>query len=232
MALLSYFTGCHKKETTIPPTPMPAEPLSDVAGAAEEFYVIDGGEVPWGDYGSILTHGMTGHLGRSGSQLQLERTGPFVPPITFPGISDIVVTTEMRDAMSRAGFRGIEFRPVIKAHIVEVDWHTWNLKAESPKYYPEESEPEGYILDKTHSEKMSRQIGDLWEVVVSHGVAMERIQKGQKTWDVEFHYKPGSRNEADLFSCPQNGYKYCSLGAKLWFEEHFPQWTSFKPVLK
>lgn len=229
MTLFSFLIGCHKKEAITPRTPMPTEQLGDLTGASEEFYVIEGGEVPWGDYGNILTHGMSE---RRGSQLELERTGPFVPPITFPGIGDIVVTTEMRDAMFNAGFRGIEFRPVIKARIVEVNWHTWNPKAKEPAYYPEDSEPEGYILDKKHSERMSRRIGDLWDVVVSPGVTMERIDKSEKTGNIEFRYKSGSRNDADLFSCPQNRRKYCSLRAKLWFEKRFPQWTSFKPILK
>jgi hypothetical protein len=45
----------------------------------------------WGDYGDMLRHGMTNHLDRSGESLQLERTGPFVPPVTFPGASGFLV---------------------------------------------------------------------------------------------------------------------------------------------
>src|SRR5438105_2367736 len=106
MAIFSTILGGCRDSSLPPRTPITAEPLSTETDSPEPFVIIEGGEVPWGDYGSILTHGMTAHLERRGSQLQLERTGPFIPPISFPGINDIVVTTEMRDAMQRAGFRG------------------------------------------------------------------------------------------------------------------------------
>ena len=38
---------------------------------------------PWSDYGSILVHGMSGHLARSAGRIQSERTGPFIPPLLF-----------------------------------------------------------------------------------------------------------------------------------------------------
>jgi hypothetical protein len=47
-----------------------------------QFFRLEAPEAPWGDYGSILQHGMTAHLGRNPEGLaQLERTGPFIPPI-------------------------------------------------------------------------------------------------------------------------------------------------------
>jgi hypothetical protein len=58
-----------------------------------KFYRIEGHPLtPWGDYGNILQHGMTAHLGRVGGLLSLERTGPYMPPITFPGAGDVVLT--------------------------------------------------------------------------------------------------------------------------------------------
>src|ERR1035438_5894652 len=58
------------------------------------FYRIQANRfVPWGDYGSILQHGMTGRLGRVDGLLSLERTGPYMPPITFPGIGDVVLSS-------------------------------------------------------------------------------------------------------------------------------------------
>ena len=46
----------------------------------------------WGDYGEMLQHGMTAHLHRREGMLSLERTGPYIPPITFPGLGDIILT--------------------------------------------------------------------------------------------------------------------------------------------
>jgi hypothetical protein len=198
-------TRQQKSDTKDPP--MPSTTLSDYESAAtKEVFRIDGGDVPWGDYGSILVHGMTAHLGREKSangRLQLERTGPFVPPITFPGIGDIVVTDDMKQAMEKAGFQGISFHPVLKVHFVEVPWHTWDLKAEDPEYYPEEGEPEGYILDREHSPEVADAVGDLWEVVY------EREGGG------------------DFY-----GYMNVSNRAKSWFEASYPRWTSFRVVTK
>src|SRR5262249_14925382 len=64
----------------------------DGRGGEMTVTVLRPAETPWGDYGDILFHGMTAHLDRHDEMLQLERTGPYMPPITFPGIGDIVVT--------------------------------------------------------------------------------------------------------------------------------------------
>jgi hypothetical protein len=217
------------------PADLPAtKPLSDYTQPiSPAIFSIDGGDVPWGDYGSILVHGMTAHLGRKGGDegtIQLERTGPFVPPITFPGAGDVIVTDGMKQAMEAAGFQGVSFRPVSLAHIVDVPWHTWDLKAEEPPFYPEDGEPEGYILDKAHNSRVAAQMGTIWEVVLQDGAEVKRVQVGRNSWDVKFHFIEGSTKGFDMFSVPQNGYKYVSERAKRWFETHFGQWTSFKPV--
>ncbi|HWB04579.1 MAG TPA: hypothetical protein VG796_16240 [Verrucomicrobiales bacterium] len=172
---------------------------------------IDEADSPWGDYGRILIHGMSAHLGRKGGEsdpIQYERTGPFVPPITFPGIRDIIVTDAMKQAMEAAGFRGISFRTVILAHIVEVPWHTWDIKAEEPKYFPEGGEPEEYILAKANDPVLARQIGPLWEVVVQEG----------------------SEKDCDMFKIPGSGRTHVSGRARLWFQKYFSRWTSFEPA--
>jgi hypothetical protein len=138
----------------------------------------------------------------------------------------------MKLAMEGAGFAGVEFKPVIKERIVRVDWHTWNLEAGDPKYYPKEGEPEGFILDKRHSKMMSKYIGDIWEVVPSIGAEMKRIQVGEMSWDVAFEYVAGSWNGSDIFKVEENGYKYVSPRAKAWFEENFPRWSSFRDGTK
>ena len=197
---------------------------------AERIYIIDGADAPWGDYGRLLVHGMSAHLGRKGGRegpIQLERTGPFVPPISFPGIGDVIVTDEMKQKMEEAGFRGITFRPVEKARIVEVAWHEWDLTALEPQYYPDDGEPEGYILGRPHSPDLAIAIGDIWEVVVSDSAEMVRHQVRDRL-GVKFTYLEGSWNGNDLFSVPQNRYKYASGRAKAWFEGNAGQWVSFR----
>ena len=196
----------------------------------DDFYIVKRARAPWGDYGHILVHGMTGHLGRKGGEggpLQLERTGPFVPPITFPGIGDVIVTDEMKQLMEQAGFRGISFRAVEKAHITNVPWHEWDLTAADPAYYPDEGEPEGYILDRPHSAKLAESLGTIWEVVVVDSAEMVDEEK-PNSFDVTYTYVKGSWNGNDLFSVPQNYYKYTSARAKAWLEQHVGRWVSFR----
>ncbi len=118
----------------------------------------------WGDYGDILRHGMTSHLPRAEDHLQLERTGPFIPPVTFPGISDVVVTE-----MTRTKIAGIvptlRFRPLVKTHIVKSNWDEWNPTAQQPAQYPKSGEPEDYILAEPHDPLIAERLGELWELV-------------------------------------------------------------------
>jgi hypothetical protein len=46
---------------------------------------------PWGDYGDMLVSG-DDRRPRGRGRLPLLRVGPFVPPITITGISDLLVT--------------------------------------------------------------------------------------------------------------------------------------------
>jgi hypothetical protein len=193
------------------------------------------GDDPWGDYGRILVHGMTGRLARRGGkngQLQLERTGPFVPPITFPGIGDVIVTAEMKQAMERAGFRGLEFRSVQKKRIVSVPWHEWDRGAQEPSYFPDESEPENYVLAQRHDPQLAEAIGEIWEVVrpVEDDVLLARV--GARSDDAQSHDVKQPWTGADLFRVSYDGHDYVSARARRWFEAYFPEWTSFREVAR
>ena len=50
------------------------------------YLVLRGSEPPWGDYGDVLVNGMSSGGRDDDGFIKLERTGPFIPPITFPGI--------------------------------------------------------------------------------------------------------------------------------------------------
>jgi hypothetical protein len=186
------------------------------------FYVLRGPDAPWGDYGDILTHGMSAHLPRAGDRIQLERTGPFIPPITFPGIGDIVVTDQVRKSLEAEAFEGITFRPVVKARIVRLDWHVWDKTTDEPQMYPTSGEPEDYILMRRHSTKVSRRLGRLWEVLPI-GVAGLQLNGG---WLVlEKH--PGS----DLCAnAPFPGYLFVSQRLRDWLADNLGEWVRFEPA--
>ena len=179
-----------------------------------KFYTLRGPKSPgprspWGDYSSILIGGMARHLPRKDGLIQLERTGPYIPPISFPG--GIVVTAVFRQALESSGLTGARFQPVIKKHIAHLDWHTWDLRASKPPEYPEGGEPEGYILDRAHSPEISAQMGDLWELLAETGATspeMEEFAMLEKSWrGADFFHVDGAR-----ITC-------ITEGAKLWLEQ-------------
>jgi hypothetical protein len=118
----------------------------------------------WGDYAAILVHGMTGHLGRKDGLLQLERTGPFVPSITFPGISDIVLGEAVKRRLE-VELPSLSFRPVLSTRIVLLDWPNWNAILDEPPFLPETGEPEDYVLAQPHDPQLAEQMGRFWELV-------------------------------------------------------------------
>jgi hypothetical protein len=127
---------------------------------------------PWGDYGSLLVHGL--NRGRRDGKIQLERAGPYVPPITFAGLFDVVVTDGFRQRLEAARFRGITFREVVVAKVVRIDWRDWDLTAEKPREFPPGGEPENYILEGAHDPAVAASIGPLWELVVAGRVVGRR----------------------------------------------------------
>jgi hypothetical protein len=115
----------------------------------------------WGDYGRILVAGYCAE--RENGLLSLLRTGPFVPPISFP--DGIVVTDSFRRILEEE-FGGLQFQPIVKKKIVSLQWEEWDVMAPHPKRLPAGGEPENYVLGRRHSEKASEQMGPLWELVV------------------------------------------------------------------
>lgn len=182
------------------------------------FYVPRAPEAPWGDYGHILMHGMAAHMPRAGDKLRLERTGPFIPPISFPGIGDIVVTDRVRKALEAAEFVGIAFRPVVKARIVRLDWQRWNQTNDEPQFYPRTGEPEDYILGKRHSAELSRSLGRLWELLPTTVVGTAST----RGWVVL-----RKRPRADLCRHRFRADSFVSERLRKWLDLNFGEWVCF-----
>lgn len=191
-----------------------------------KFYTLDGPKSPWGDYSQILIAGMSAHLGREKGLIQLERTGPYVPPISFPGVNDIVVTDAFRKKLEGSGLTGIRFQPVIKKRIVHLDWHLWDQSIHNPPEYPAEGEPEGYILDRPHSSEVSDQMDELWEVVLREAAKIHR-EPGRP---FPSFLVASSVRGGDLFRAEDIGYNYISEKAKWWLEQHVVEHVRFKEV--
>lgn len=124
------------------------------------WYRMSGTRAPWGDYGRILLSGMTAHQERTPEGLlRLERTGPFVPPVSMPGLGDLLVTDAFRARLEESPLAGLGFRPVEKTRIVRLEWEHWDQDDFEPEEYPDSGEPEDYILSRPHDPELAARIG-------------------------------------------------------------------------
>jgi hypothetical protein len=184
-----------------------------------KYYKLRHKETPWGDYSDILLTGMTAYLDRREDLLQYQRTGPFQPDLTLTGYKDLLVTNSIKEKLELSDLKGISFKPVIKRHIVPVDWTNWDTSKEDPEFYPESGEPEGYILNLPHSQELADQMEDVWEVVVP----ISGTFKEDDTFQV-------SNPDFDIM-LPDNKYWFIvTEKAKRWLEQNSDGWIDFIEV--
>jgi len=196
---------------------------------AASFFKISGRSIiprGWGDYGDILQHGMTADVPRVDGRLALERSGPYIPPITLPGIGDIVLTSEAQKLLESSALSGFSFLPVEKALVVELHWETWNLDAEQPTQFPESGEPEDYILGKPHSPNAATELGELWEIVVPSTATILRPRSVVSS-DKELRIDLSTWNGSDLFRGEGYGSILFTGRARDWFSEHWERYVRF-----
>ena len=190
---------------------------------ADRYFAPKAARASWGDYGRILVHGMSRHLPRDNRLIQLERTGPFIPPMTAPGIVDVVATRALRTALEEAGFSGLGFRPVIKKHIVELDWQSWDRSAPEPAEHPPSGEPEDYILSRPHATEVAEVLGELWQLWPSHQGRAEQRPEG-----VTLVGPSAQGSDFVLAPLGRNDYVLVHERAMNWLAERVGEWIQFK----
>jgi len=180
----------------------------------------------WGDYGDILQHGLTSHSPRKDGRLALERTGPFIPPITQPGIGDVVLTSPARQLLESSGLSGFSFRPVEKVLTVELRWENWDLNAEQPSYFPDSGEPEDYILGQPDSPAASAALGELWELFVPNTATVIRPKAIVSSYR-ELLLDLSTWNGADLFRSQGYASILFTEPAREWFSDKWGNYLDF-----
>ena len=183
----------------------------------------------WGDYGRILINGLgPWYCGREDGLIALHRTGPFVPPISFPD-GGIVVTDDFRDILEKT-FSGLHFQPVVKKRIVSFRWENWDKTIPEPKRYPAGGEPENYILKRRHSEKVANEVGPLWELIVKPALKYKMIgdwQKGYVCHVLESSWNGDHFLSLDKFSDVR---PVVTETAKEFLDLHAGEWIDFNEV--
>jgi hypothetical protein len=214
----------------------PLQPsTADAIMAAAEYgrlmaiRILEPPEAPWGDYGHILVHGMASHLDSTlDGVVQLERTGPYIPPISFPGFA-IVVTDECRKQFEASRLNGVAFRPVHLARIVDLPWHTWDRAAEEPAEYPDSGEPEDYVLERNHAPQLAEAMNPLWELAIAEAADVEREPADQ--WNDRIYLKTATWTGVDIFGARGVGYFYVSDDAQAWLTRTLPEHVAFRECL-
>lgn len=193
------------------------------------FYKISGRSImpiAWGDYADILQHGMTVQEDGDGGNLSLQRTAPFMPPITLPGIGDLLLTSGARRALESSGLTGFSLRPVKKTHIVELHWEDWDFDADELPEYPESGEPEDLIFERPHSPTAADALGEIWEVVVPTSARILRPRRIVESYR-ELKIDLSTWNGADLIRGDDYGGILFSERAREAFSERWDLYVQF-----
>lgn len=196
-----------------------------------KFYTLEAPYSFWGNYSDILVHGMVSHSKDIfAGLLLLERTGPYIPPVSFPGGCHVVITDEFKGKLESSGLSGITFQPVIKEQMVELDWHKWDDTLDDPPIFPETGEPEDYILEKPHSPDLAEKMGPLWELVVEVTASVEKVAAKNIFSDTKISFIPDSWNGDDIFRAHDVHKIYLSEKAKNWFYENAGKHVAFREL--
>ena len=183
------------------------------------FYRLTRTEPPWGDYGDILIHGMATRS-KTGV-LELERSGPYIPPITQPGRT-VVVSAAFLKELQGSNLSGYEIGPVNKKRIPMIDWREWEPYGSKEMKYPTGGEPENYILRRKHSPEAADGLGEIWELRFQLGIQVSR--------EGGYHLVGDTWKGSDFFQADgdYSNNHYVSEKARDWLLEKVPEWVAFE----
>jgi len=152
-----------------------------------------------------------------------------MPPITFPGIGDVVLNSQGRQLFEASGLTGFSFQPVKKARIVHLPWEEWDRSADDPREYPDSGEPEDYILERPHDPGLAEAMGELWELLVPITAKVARPRKIVESFR-ELWVEHDSWNGADIFRGQGFGSPLVTERAKRWLETQVGTFTAFSEL--
>ncbi len=191
---------------------------------------------PWGSWGRLLAHGYILDGPPNTTAMHVARMGPFIPDVTMPSGSVVVVTDNGRKSCERTLGLG-EFAPVVKAHVVEYHWEYWDRESEEPGAWPTTADLESPIEEGLHSPLTSDALGDLWQVVLRVG-AQAAVCNEVAPWEYQVEVHEHSWTGADLFyvHLGSNGQLPDWIGGTVivsdrgrnWLEETSGEWFEFE----
>ncbi|MEI8021566.1 MAG: hypothetical protein WCH39_25375 [Schlesneria sp.] len=178
-----------------------------------------------GDYQQLLVGGMTSHLSRHKGLLQLERVGPFIPPLCVAG-SHLILTEAMRSFLASSPFTDWNVKPVKKAHIVRWEWKKLsdadNLRGE----------PEDMILSHPHDPDVAISLGDLYELVLPFGCYVIGYETSRSITKYDLRCKTIPNGDLFQVRLPGGTRPMCSRSFREWIEslDEVRPWIRFLPA--
>lgn len=189
--------------------------------SSPKIYRLRRPDLPWGDYGDVLAHGFAS-LTDDLSALELQRSGPFVPPISQPSRSYVVITKKVLSALRASGLTGYTTIPVTVTKSPKIDWRSWEPYGEKEMKYPAGGDPANYIERRKHSPDASRDFGVLTGLIFKPSIDF--------VYGNDAHVVGASWDGSDFFVArvDRPHYNYVSEAARNWLEQHVGDWVSFE----
>ncbi len=173
----------------------------------------------------MLVHGLATRDERS-HLIRLSRTGPWVPPISFPGAGALVLRARFAGQLEAAHLvKRLIFDPVILEKVVELHWNEWE---DEPELYPISDNPDDYVLKGRHSHETLLQMPQLLELFLeptAHG-KMGPVQPGVRG----LHLFADTWNGDHLFRAHESGENFVTPTGRDWFREHAAEYVDIEPV--
>jgi hypothetical protein len=157
--------------------------------------------MPWGDYGDMLFEGLLNPMDEDYNLVdvhKIERTAPYIPKIYCANSTNIVVSEEVRELLQLNTITGIEkYHNTEIIKLVNIDWQSWDLNSDDPKFYPESGEPIDYIEDGENDPNLYNQLSEFYSIKITRDYSLKST--GQNYYDLAVIGKP----IIDIFS-PNN----------------------------
>jgi len=187
----------------------------------------------WGVAEEVIVNAFGGGRDEATGLLHICRTGPAAPPMTYMGSEELIVTSGFKEWLMTAQLGRFGFKPVVKDHIVKMDWNLWDetTDADLPFY----DYVEGHLRECPHSVEASNEMGDLWEWIIAPGAIMDLdLPKGRlgyyrrihlQTWNGEPVFRATMSKERT------DGYPVVTEDAKNRILETWPKYWCFDPCI-
>ena len=126
----------------------------------------------WGDYGDVLWSGFADR--DSSGSIFIERAGPFTPDI-YLTIDFLICTRKIEISLRQLQIKGIDFLPVKKKKIINVDWQKFPAGAEIYDVLLDMDEPDDLIIKLKNDGNLLALMPEYYAIRPKSNIKIRRI---------------------------------------------------------